>query len=262
MICRICAQTSAPFGCAKVLGTHEAHYFRCTHCGFIQVDEPFWLDNAHPDGPDPSDTGCVERNREVSRACRLVFSLLLQPDGHFLDFGGGNGLLVRMMRDYGLGFWWYDKYCRNIFARGFDGDVSGGTRYDGVTAIEVVEHLSSPREELDRILRLTRNVFLTTALVPRHNPGPGEWWYYDLEHGRHVSLFTMRSLAVLAAGYGLHLCSDGVCVHLLTERPVSASRFRLILRHPVLFDLVVNRFVRRPSLVTLDYERITGKPLI
>ncbi len=48
------------------------------------------------------------------------------------------------------------------------------------------------------MLNFSDNILFTTYLVPNSNPKPNEWWYYGPDHGQHVSLFTEKSLNLLA----------------------------------------------------------------
>ena len=57
------------------------------------------------------------------------------------------GILVRLLRDYGVEALWCDQYCENLLARGFE---YNGECADLVTAFEVLEHFVNPLEELDR----------------------------------------------------------------------------------------------------------------
>jgi hypothetical protein len=79
-------------------------YFRCNSCGFIQTEEPFWLDEAYVDVINLSDVGYVSRNIHLARITGAILRMFYNADGQFVDFGGGHGLLVRFMRDAGFVF--------------------------------------------------------------------------------------------------------------------------------------------------------------
>ena len=232
-----------------MLDRHDVTYHRCPACGFVQTDPPTWLDEAYAEAITASDLGLVSRNLTMARFTRALISLGFDPGGRFLDHGGGTGLLVRLLRDTGLDFRRSDAHAENIFARGFEGTLDGSETYELVTAFEVLEHLVDPVGELERILTCTESVFLSTVLLPEPAPGPAEHWYYGLEHGQHVSLFTRPALEALARRLGVRLLSHG-SLHLLTRRPVTTRAFRVAT--DARLALVVNMLKRRPSLVARD----------
>jgi hypothetical protein len=161
-----------------------------------------------------------------SAVANVLIRLFFRQEGPFLDFAGGYGLFVRLMRDLGFDFYWQDKFCPNIFAR-----ESEGTRlhrYELVTAIEVVEHLPNPMGVLEEIFERSPNLLFTTLLQPRSPALPSEWWYYGLEHGQHVSFFTLDSLGVIARHFGKLLSSDGTSIHMLAEKGIPSLPFRLL----------------------------------
>ena len=70
--------------------------------------------------------------------------MFFDPKAKFLDYGGGYGMLVRLMRNYGFDFYYFDKYCQNLFANGFDLKDSACSRFELLTAFELFEHFSEP----------------------------------------------------------------------------------------------------------------------
>ena len=118
---------------------------------------------------------------------------------------------------------------RTFLSRGFEA-AAKADGFELVTAFEVLEHLVDPVPELAEMFRRGNSVLCTTQILPATSPKPGEWWYYALYGGQHVSLFTLESLHRLAARFGRRLISDGVSVHL---HYLSASRgVALPLRRP------------------------------
>jgi len=257
--CSICGGALAPIGSATLLGRHRVAYFRCTACGYTCTEPPYWLDEAYAEAITASDVGLVGRNLRLARVARAVILAFFGPRGPFLDYGAGYGLLVRLLRDKGLDVHWHDPHSANLFAQCAPADLSGATRYRLLTAFELFEHLPDPVAELTQMLRLADSVLFSTTLLPAHMPGPGGWWYYGLEHGQHVSLYTRRSLEALAARFGLNLYSDGRELHLMTPRRLPRGAFALATRP--LVALLVDLLVRGRSLVPADYQRVTGRPL-
>ncbi|MBI5441709.1 MAG: class I SAM-dependent methyltransferase [Deltaproteobacteria bacterium] len=237
MNCRVCGAASAPFGRARIRGQHEVAYFRCTQCGFVQTEQPYWLEEAYREPINRSDTGILARNYALARITAALLWGLFDPRGRFVDYGGGYGVFVRLMRDMGFDFWWHDPHAPNLFAQGFEFRPGSGP-VELVTAFECVEHMAEPVAEVEEILRISPSLLLSTEVVPEPAPPPGRWWYYGLDHGQHLGLFTVRALSVLARRLGGELCSAGP-LHLLTRRKRSALRFRwLVHAAPVLWPLV------------------------
>jgi len=196
MICGICQTESAHFGEARILDKYQVQYFRCPECGFIQTEKPYWLAEAYIEALVAADVGIMERNLLSSRVTAAVISLLFPHGKKFLDYGGGHGTFVRLMRDRGFNFFWQDLYAKNIHARTFE--YEEGTRYDLVTAFELMEHLPDPLEGMAPIFALSDNVLTTTLLAPDPPPPPPNWWYYVVQGGQHVSIYTPAALQQLA----------------------------------------------------------------
>ena len=75
---------------------------------FIQTEKPYWLAEAYTDALVAADVGVMQRNLQTSAVTSAVISLLFPAAKTFLDFGGGHGTFVRLMRDRGFNFFWQD----------------------------------------------------------------------------------------------------------------------------------------------------------
>lgn len=140
--CPLCAgQDSRPIDCDGRL------YFRCGECALVFLDPALRLGAAAERAEyerhdnDPSD---ARYRAFLSRAFDEVSSRFAPP-ARGLDFGCGPGpALVAMAREAGFEMDAYDPFYAPdaaVFTR----------RYDFITCTEVVEHLFSPRTELDRL---------------------------------------------------------------------------------------------------------------
>jgi methyltransferase family protein len=263
MLCKICAQAAGELATAKVLGKHDVRYFHCPNCGFVQTEEPYWLAESYSDAIGKTDIGLVGRNLGAFDTTKPLVQAFFNENGKFLDYGGGYGMFVRMMRDAGFDYYLYDQYCENLFAKGFAANGPDGGPYELVTAFEVFEHLVDPITEIDRMRQFSDSIFFSTIVIASPPPKPGEWWYYALEHGQHVALYSKRSLEVVAERLGCRLYSNGQNLHLLTPKNIAGWKFRAILNPRVrrFAKHWLNRRMRGRSLLASDYEKIAGRPL-
>lgn len=254
--CKICESDSHHFSTAKLLGKHDVDYFQCSNCGFVQTEESYWLDEAYSEAIAVSDVGLVYRNNMMANiASKLLFNYF-DHEAKFLDYGGGYGLFVRLMRDKGFDFYWFDKFCKNIFACGFEFQDNQQNNLELITAFELLEHLTNPVQELKEILNLCPNILFSTELLPKDNPTPDKWWYYTPHEGQHISIFTLKSLEILASNHNLKLYSDGRSLHLLTTKQDLPAN---------LFEELVNsnlQPITKKSLLSLDFNQVVNNLLL
>lgn len=216
MKCKICKKQISKIFKAKIMNKYDINYFHCQNCSFLQTEEPFWLEEAYSEPIDASDTGYIQRNLTLSKKTTILLSLFFDKNGKFLDDAGGYGMFVRLMRDIGFDFYWYDKYTPNLFARGFEASNGG---YEAVTAFECFEHFADPINEIENLLKLSNNIILSIELLPNPVPRPEEWWYYGLEHGQHISFYSLRTFEFIANKFGLIYTNLGG-LHFLTKRKI------------------------------------------
>lgn len=67
MTCKICNHQTKQIFQAKILNKYEIDYFYCEHCGFLQTEDPYWLDEAYNESINISDTGYMQRNLMLSK---------------------------------------------------------------------------------------------------------------------------------------------------------------------------------------------------
>lgn len=253
MRCKICNCESVLFDKAVVLAKHEIHYYRCSHCGFVQTEDPYWLSEAYSDAIADSDIGLIARNIHLSSIVDTILKIL-NPSSEILDYGGGYGMFVRMMRDKGWDFEWYDEYCQNLFAKGHE--MKQG-HYDVATSFEVLEHLPNPMEVFERLFLLADTLICTTEVLPHHPPKIKDWWYYATETGQHIAFYTKESLQVVANKFGKNLyAKHGIII--FSSKDIPSKKINLTFNYPKLAKLVLP-LTDRPSLLASDYHDLTGK---
>jgi methyltransferase family protein len=250
--CKVCGIPSAFFAETKVLRKYPVQYFRCQRCGFIQTETPYWLEESYSSAITRQDVGIMQRNLTNCEVTSAVINLLFPKTSSALDFGGGHGVFVRLMRDKGFNFYWSDLHATNDYARGFE--YQSGLTYDFLTAFEVLEHLTDPIADLSKLMGLSDNVFVSTCIVPQPTPGLSDWWYYVPTTGQHIAFYTTESLRILAARFGRYLLSFGP-YHLFTKGPKSSLLYRLATKPKI--ARLVNRIYRRPSLIEDDHQKMT-----
>lgn len=258
--CKICGSRTDIFGEATVLQRYTASYVRCAECGFIFPPTPHWLTEAYHSSITASDIGLVGRNIAFAKQTQVLISAFFSASGRFVDFGGGYGMFVRLMRDAGYAFYRQDKYCENLFAQHFEAEMTPTQgSYELLTAIEVFEHLEDPWAGIAEMRQYADSILFTTQLVPNPIPALNDWWYFGLEHGQHVSLFSLGTLQAIAERLDCNLYSDGASIHLLTPKRISSILFRLLISSKLV--ALISPFIRRPSLIFDDFRQITHQKL-
>lgn len=109
------------------------------------------------------------------------------------------------------------------------------------------------------MMAFSKNIFFATELLPSSKNMPGQWSYFGLEHGQHISLFTKKSLNILANKLGLHFSTDGHGLHLFSDSKKSRMLFSTMTSHRV--GKYLTPFLRRTSLLQNDYFKVTGHEL-
>jgi len=228
MKCKICGRDSKKIFNTKILNKYNINYFYCKECGFIQTQEPYWLDKAYEESINITDTGIMQRNLYLSKITSILLFFVFDKNAKFLDYAGGYGIFTRLMRDIGFDFYWYDKYSENLLARGFE--YKKTDKIELITSFEAFEHFVNPSEEIEKMLGISKNIFFSTELYEYNPPKPDEWWYYGLEHGQHISFYSIKTLNYIANKYKLNLYTNGRNLHLLTEKKINNVFFKILLK--------------------------------
>ena len=223
MKCPVCHEIMEKLFTAMVLSKYEVDYFRCASCGLIQTEYPYWLSEAYESAITALDVGLVRRNLKISESVAEIIDRYFDVKGKFLDFAGGYGLFVRLMRDNGYNFYHYDAYCENIFSKYFSlSDLDQkASMFELVTAFEFFEHVREPGFYCEEMLSVSDTILFTTEIVPDHIGSVADWWYFVPETGQHITFYTLRSLEYLARNADAKLYTDGHKIHMITRNLIA-----------------------------------------
>lgn len=225
--CKICKANSTKIFAGKILNKYIIDYFQCNICHFIQTEHPYWFTESYSSAIASTDVGLVSRNISFQNNTAWIIKNYFDFKAKFLDYAGGYGLFVRLMRDDGFDFYRQDIYCENHFANHFDvSDNNEIINFELVTAFEVFEHLVNPIEEISKIFAFTDSVVFSTELQPHNMMNlTDDWWYFAKETGQHVSFFTTKSLEVIAKKMSCYFYSNNRNLHIFTKNELFSNPF-------------------------------------
>lgn len=198
--CRLCEGTARLAFALSLIGKHQVRFYTCGHCGSLQTELPYWLDEAYSNSNlAVLDTGAAQRN--LNNLAAVYAWSRLTGVKTVVDVGGGDGLLCRLLRDYGVDARPEDRYASNTYAQGFEGDLR--TAPVLYTGFEVLEHYASPQRDLEMLFGSRPDyVVITTAL---YRGQASDWWYLTPDSGQHVFFYTRRALEIVAERFGYNI---------------------------------------------------------
>ena len=249
--CPICSSEMRHAFEAQVLKKYPAQFEVCDACEYLRARDPHWLDEAYSSAIAAADTGLVMRN--ISLASKVASTLYWvfgeRGKGQYLDAAGGYGMLTRMMRDLGFDFYWSDKHCENLLARGFEYSRAMHS-CQAVTAMEVMEHLTNPLEFIEATLKDTGadSLIFSTQLY-KGKPPAQDWWYYSFATGQHIGFFSRTTLDILGKKLDLKLISSNG-LHILSRRSLDQNKLFLATR-PLIAkgsSLIIQRRLRSKTM--------------
>lgn len=253
--CNICQTPQTPIFKGTILQKHSIQYYQCPNCGFISTEKPFWLEEAYGEAIADSDTGYVYRNLDFAKRISRILKQNFNKESIFLDYGAGYGMFIRLMRDSGFKFHYYDLYCKNLFAPGLE--IPKEHQVSAYTALEVFEHLENPVEDIAKMLQHTDTLIFSTLLRKEEYSSINDWWYFSAETGQHISIYTKNSLLELAKKFELTLYSNGKDMHILSKKKIKWYTLKFDLYRMLFNRFIENRlYFKRPSLMHEDYLKI------
>lgn len=257
MNCKICGTLTQKDLTQQILQKYMVSYYSCPHCHFIQTEEPYWLSEAYQNVITELDIGLINRNLYLKEQIPTLIDALFPESKIMIDYGGGYGIFVRIMRDLGYNFYRQDIYCENLFAKHFDvKDITVG-HFDVLTAFEVLEHLAQPMAELDKMLALSDNLIFTTVLAPDKPTMLKDWWYLSPLTGQHVSFYQLKTLQYIAQKLGKQVYSNGTNLHVFSNKVIAPKLVR-----KVFGTTKIDFFGRIKTLLSVKSTAINGKPTL
>jgi len=217
--CNICGKIMTPVFTGQILKKYTVQYFHCKNCGYICTENPYWLKESYEKSINLSDTGILLRNIRNSKIVTSILFVFFSRNKKYLDYGGGYGIFTRLMRDIGFDFYWSDPFTPNLFVQGFECQKNCN-EIEVITSFENFEHFVHPLEDLEKILSISENVIFSSDLLPDPVPKPGEWWYYGLEHGQHISFYSRQTLDIIAEKYAMK-CYSYKNYNLFTRKKIN-----------------------------------------
>ncbi|VEP13841.1 conserved hypothetical protein [Hyella patelloides LEGE 07179] len=257
--CRLCSGAATYVFSKKLIQKYEVAFFHCNQCESLQTEAPYWLDEAYEGCKSIPDIATVSRCQNLKSIVYMVAKIFgLSSSDMILDWGGGDGLLTRMMRDAGLNAYLLDKYIRNHYAVGFEDRLTHN--YKMITAFEVLEHFSNPETEIENIFKRNPEIlFISTGLYKSQD---SDWGYLTPLSGRHVFFYSEKSRQHIAKRFGYELITEQN-FSIFYKNTLDFSRrwlLKLVLsgKNPNLLRILFY-FVPKESLIMQDREMATKK---
>lgn len=219
--CRLCNNHTSKMFSKTILGKYDVEYFECANCGSLQTEKPYWLHEAYSNKKISSlDTGAVQRNIHNLAACFAVSKIFNIKNA--IDIGGGDGLLCRMLRDYGINCYVKDKYTSPTYAQGFSDQ--NFDKPDLIIGFEILEHFENPSIDLENLFEYTPNIMLLSTAI--YSNETSDWWYLVPEAGQHVFFYSKKALELIAEKYQYSLVVSGEFI-LFVKNNTSSLRINL-----------------------------------
>jgi methyltransferase family protein len=219
--CRLCGGLSSNVFSQTVLRKYEVGYYRCATCLSLQTEDAYWLDEAYRNSLSCLDTGRAQRNLSDLAVCFFVSKLYRLKN--VIDFGGGDGLLCRFLRDYGLNCFVNDKYATPTYAQGFT--EPNFQNPDLVIAFEVLEHFPNPKKDLDDLFSSNPQALIVSTGI--YTNEQSDWWYLAPETGQHIFFYSKDALHLVANKYGYRVLLNGDLVLFVRPGLLSKAKYAL-----------------------------------
>jgi SAM-dependent methyltransferase len=230
LLCPVCGEACSLLdvvdfnkSCEEVRGNFlrltgiPVYYLLCGNCSFCfapefsgwtlpEFEEKIYNSEYHLVDPDYIDV----RPRANATSIMALFKESSHPITH-LDYGGGSGVLASILKESNFDSVSYDPFVdRQV-------DIEQLGKFDLITAFEVFEHVPDVQQLMANLQTLLSpdGIVLFSTLLSDGNIQPNQrinWWYASPRNG-HISLFSKKSLTVLAHHHGFNFGSFSVGFH-------------------------------------------------
>jgi SAM-dependent methyltransferase len=206
------------------------YYSLCTVCGFCFTPEIYtWDVQDFATKIYNSDYIKVDPDYIDARPRSMVQFLVgllgnKSSDIKHLDYGGGDGLLSKLLSESGWESTSYDPFVNK------DINLESLGKFDFITAFEVFEHVPDVKKliaDLSSLLADDGIVFFSTLLSDGNIKAETRitWWYASPRNG-HISLFSQKSLQLLCTQENFQVGSFSAGFHAIWKKvPQWASHF-------------------------------------
>jgi hypothetical protein len=195
----VAAQSTCPLCSSKNYSLfHKDHlrkYLQCLNCDFVFVPSQYHLSESEERKRYDTHNNIPEDPRYRQFLSQLTEPLneIISNDSYGLDFGCGPGpTLSLMMQEKGHQMDLYDKfYAKNqsVFKKSFD----------FITLTEVLEHLSDPVFELERLASILKSKGILAVMTQTLTQDIDfKSWYYKNDTS-HIGFYNDKSLTGLAS---------------------------------------------------------------
>lgn len=234
--CKVCGGSTALFDVVDFAKSCDArlypdglsavpvYYRRCAECGFIFTDffDDFaprqWSTHIYNDDyyqrvdPAYADRRPASNAHDVDRLLRRYKQQIIG-----LDYGGGSGRTCQRLRELGYAFDMVDPYGGRMLT------PANAGRYNFCTAFEVAEHVADPRAFVGAIADMASKERLAILIGTQLHDGIVtnasrlSWWYAAPRNG-HISIYSRRSMEILARQFGFDYTRLSPRTHLFTRQ--------------------------------------------
>lgn len=256
--CRLCQAPSVAAFTLRLIEKHVVTFYRCSGCDSLQSEEPYWLQEAYANSNLATiDTGAAQRN--LTNLSAVYAWARLSQAGTIFDFGGGDGLLCRLLRDYGLDCRTEDRYAAGGYAQGIPLERPRPPFL--YTAFEVLEHFANPQTDLEGLFATRPESFLVTTAF--YEEQGSDWWYLTPSSGQHVFFYSKKAMQIIAKRFGYSVRFIGNYT-LFDSRPRNLVT-RALAR--ILINAIGLRVIRSFLMLlpargaVRDFERLAGRSL-
>ena len=215
--CRLCDGELLDKFTLTLLNKYDVKYSECAACLSLQTEPPYWLDEAYTQGNLSNlDTGSAQRNINNLAVCFAISKLF--GITNILDIGGGDGLLCRLLRDYGLNCYVKDKFATPKYAQGFT--LQNFETPDLILCFEAIEHFSNTKKDLDQLFDQNPPALLISTSI--YSNQQQDWWYLSPQSGQHVFFYSQKAIELIANTYNYEVITRGSFIFFIKH----ASNFK------------------------------------